>query len=698
MGESWAVFALAVTLGALLTFAPGYLFFRALRSTRRLALACAPLYSLSIMSILCCVYPFVGIPASPFTVAAVPALVAIALYAASAIAWRKEYETESCKTTPGKRSNAQTPRLDRGAWRNLGLVILYIACGALVISSVILVPQGAADAIVFSPDNIRHYGQIETFSRSSNWSSLDTTLYPPDYGGPIDPFGGESSFYPSAWHTVAALMALTLDISNSLAANATNCLFGAIIYPVSMYLLISTLFPKRYGIISAGALCTSAFTAYPWALLGVWELYPYTASLAITPAVIVSFMQVTKAGVARGQRIVAASGVGLGAISLFFLQPSTVFTAAVFLAPYCVARIAQVANGRRIGKLSPQATKTLLCGGFIAFAAALWIIACKLPIISSAVSYFWWPISDPSSAIADALTLSFAEPMPQIALAALVVAGIVGCLRARSNTWLIASYAIACCMFIIAASGSDTPLKHLVSGMWYTDYYRIAAFAAIFATPLASLGLAWAAQGLFNFLRKPLPNQKLLRTTLVAAAVLAFALANFRPGYTDDTGRWIDSPFAHVRGIVEAHSTTGRDNPYDSAKRDFVALVKETVGEDASILNAPYDGSIYAYSADSLNLHQRYMTGYGWNESLDSVLVRTSLCDISTNDMANEAVKRIGAEYVLVLDRDQTLMSRWFWNYKAEDWKGIEGITDDTPCFETVLAEGDMRLYRILPR
>lgn len=698
MGESWVVFALAVTLGALLTFAPGYLFFRALRSTRRLALACAPLYSLSTMPLLCCIYPLIGVSANPFSVAGVPAIAAVALYAADTIAQRKKPANANCAISDKASSGVQLLRFDRGAWRNLALMALYIACGIIIATTTLFASQSAADAIVFSPDNIRHYGQIETFSCSSNWSSFDTTLYPPDYGGPIDPFSGESSFYPSAWHTVATLMALLLDVSNSLAANATNCLFGAIVYPASMYLLISTLFPRRYGVIVAGALCTSAFTAYPWALLGVWELYPYAASLAITPAVIVSFMHIAKSGVARGQRIVAASGVGLGAISLFFLQPSTVFTAAVFLAPYCVARIAQVANGRRIGKLSPQATKTLLCGGFIAFAAALWIIACKLPIISSVVSYFWWPISDPSSAIADALTLSFAEPMPQIALAALVVAGIVSCLRARSNTWLIASYAIACCMFIIAASGSDTPLKHLVSGMWYTDYYRIAAFAAIFATPLASLGLAWAARSLFDFQRKLIPGSKALRVGLIAIAVFAFALANFRPGYTDDTGRWIDSPFAHVRGIVSAHSAATDENPYDEEKRAFVAQVKETVGEDALILNVPFDGSIYAYSADSLNLHQRYMTGYGWNESLDSVLVRTSLCDISTNDMANEAVKRIGAEYVLVLDRDRTLMSRWFWNYEAEDWKGIEGITNDTPCFETVLAEGDMRLYRILPR
>lgn len=698
MEESWTIFAIAVALGALLMFVPGYLFFRALKSPRRLALACAPLYSLSSMSLLCCIYPFVGIPASPITVAGVPAIAAVALYAAGAMARRSKSTGANRTTPPETGADIQPLRFDRGAWRNLALMTLYVACGITIAATTLLASQSAADAIVFSPDNIRHYGQIETFSHSSNWSSLETTLYPLDYGEQIDPFGGTSGFYPSAWHTVATLMALLLGVSNSLAANATNCLFSAVIYPASMYLLISTLFPKRYGVIAAGALCTSAFTAFPWALLGVWELYPYAASLAITPTVVVSFMHITKDNVTKGQRVVAASGVGLGAISLFFLQPSTVFTAAVFLAPYCVARIAQVVDGKRVGKLSPQATKALFCGGFVAFAVALWVIACKLPIISSAVSYFWWPISDPASAIADALTLSFAEPMPQIMLAALVVAGIVSCLRARSSTWLIASYTLACCIFIIAASGSDTPLKHLASGMWYTDYYRIAAFAAMFAAPLASLGLAWAAQGLLVLLRKPLPNNNALRIGLVAIAVLAFALANFRPGYTDDTGRWIDAPFAHVRGIASAHSAATDENPYDEEKSAFVAQVKKTVGEDELILNVPFDGSIYAYSADSLNLYQRYISGYGWGESLDSVLVRTSLNDIAANDLANEAVKSIGAQYVLVLDRDESLMNRWFWTFMPEDWKGIVSITDDTPCFETVLAEGDMRLYRILPR
>ncbi len=38
-------------------------------------------------------------------------------------------------------------------------------------------------------------------------------------------------------------------------------------------------------------------------------------------------------------------------------------------------------------------------------------------------------------------------------------------------------------------------------------------------------------------------------------------------------------------------------------------------------------------------------------------------------------------------------MQRWFWNYDESDWAASSFIRDDTPGFEVVLAEGDMRLY-----
>ena len=59
-------------------------------------------------------------------------------------------------------------------------------------------------------------------------------------------------------------------------------------------------------------------------------------------------------------------------------------------------------------------------------------------------------------------------------------------------------------------------------------------------------------------------------------------------------------------------------------------------------------------------------------------------------------MNRIGAEYVLVLDRSRSSMHRWFYPYRCPDWTGMLELNDDTPGFEVILSEGDMRLYRVV--
>ena len=51
---------------------------------------------------------------------------------------------------------------------------------------------------------------------------------------------------------------------------------------------------------------------------------------------------------------------------------------------------------------------------------------------------------------------------------------------------------------------------------------------------------------------------------------------------------------------------------------------------------------------------------------------------------------------MLLLDQGmRTNQTKHFWSYYPEQWSGIEGITDQTPGFKTILAEKDMRLYKI---
>ena len=60
-------------------------------------------------------------------------------------------------------------------------------------------------------------------------------------------------------------------------------------------------------------------------------------------------------------------------------------------------------------------------------------------------------------------------------------------------------------------------------------------------------------------------------------------------------------------------------------------------------------------------------------------------------------LEETGAEYLLVLTRDQEEMAESYVPYRPRDWRGVQPLGDDTPGLEVVLAEGDMRLYRIDP-
>ena len=142
---------------------------------------------------------------------------------------------------------------------------------------------------------------------------------------------------------------------------------------------------------------------------------------------------------------------------------------------------------------------------------------------------------------------------------------------------------------------------------------------------------------------------------------------------------------------------------YDDEKIAFVERALEVTGPDAVVLNQPYDGSVYAYGVNGMNVYWRYMSGYGASdedglETEASRILRTRLVAglAGTDPLARQAIEESGAEYVLVLDRDQEEMAAAFKPYVDADWAGFLALDDSNPGVEVVLAEGDMRLYRIV--
>ena len=689
MPISWITFAATVAFLYLALAIPGFISLRSLGLPRLLSLACAPVVALACAAVFTCIYPVLGVSATSVTVLA-PLYALALLLCLGAIALKRLRRTTR-KPVPALdwgESNPEPPRTFTYA-----AAAAYVAVGLAVAAYALLEPLGNPDAIVFSHDNVRHFGQIECFVESGVWSSLCTTLYPEGLGAEIDPFGS-SSFYPSAWHLVAAIAVDALGAPVSFAANAANVVFAAIIYPVGMLALIAHLFPGKKDVVLIGAVCASAFTAFPWTIIGVWEVYPFAAALCLVPAVAACFIRLLDFRNGHAGSAACLATIVLDAIALALTQPSAVFTTAVFLAPFCLAAVYHALyRMEKRGSITRRGAR-MGTAAFALLIVALWALACILPPIKQAMSWSWDPVADPANAILDAAFLSFAEPMPQIVLALAVFAGCAYCFRTKRRRWLVVAFCIACVMFALAAALPNVPAKQILTGFWYTDYYRIAAFAAMFATPLASAGLAHVAR---SITRNASPRSKAVACIVVVAL---FCLVNFRMPVGDGNDLYLDSPFARTRGMVEAHSNTTSANCYDAEKRAFVEEAVGLTGPDAPVINLPYDGSLYAFASSDMNLYQRYMTGYEDDaeesaESAESVHIRHALYNIARDARTREAVRAIGAKYVLILDRNEDAMRRWFWCYDESDWGGIELIRDNTPGFEVVLAEGDMRLYRI---
>lgn len=141
---------------------------------------------------------------------------------------------------------------------------------------------------------------------------------------------------------------------------------------------------------------------------------------------------------------------------------------------------------------------------------------------------------------------------------------------------------------------------------------------------------------------------------------------------------------------------------YAIDEEQFVCRAMELIDDDGKgIANIPYDGSVFAYGANGAKtVYRSYFSYGGSDEKSESVLLRTSLSDITHNDDVKEAVRLMNVGYVLKLDSgglgaEESTLDDDQAVYAESKFQGINSINDDTPGFDLVLSEGDMRLYRI---
>lgn len=681
----WIGFAVSIIFLVCALFAPGYAVLRVFGLSRIASLGCAPMLSIFAFCVLGVVYGQLGVPCSALTVLLPYVVVGAVMLCVHRI--RRHHE----KTAVSHSRRNVLNGLD-------GLLFAVIYMAISVIIAIVLIPSFIQSPEGFTPtyDNVFHYNVVRSFMDSGVWSCLEVTAYPVGVMPESSVSMPGSAYYPAAWHVLCALVATTCSVSAACAANAVNFVAIAFIFPSTMCLFMTCVFPKKRAAVLAGAFFTLAFSVFPWFLYFYWPLFPNALSLSVAPALVGVFLLVCSDDADAGERLRYAILFVLGVVCAVFMQPNIVFTIAVVLAPFCVWRAFRFAAGyfehdrHRLAKAG-----VFGCLAIVAIAAA-WIACYKMPFLQDLVNYYWEPVMSFAGGLASALDLSFVGSRPQYLLAALVVMGALYSFRMRQYMWMTVSFAVACVIFAVASSLGDIPIKHLLAGFWYTDPYRIAAFSVVMGVPLASLGCCVLLKVLkIALARLKGETRSILQAVVSTVAAVVFMVANY--GFCaiqkeDSDQNAFDHISSYSFGLYELEESW----VYDQEEIDFVQDVQSLIPEGALVINQPYDGSILAYFYSGLNTYYRSVSGYTEHQdSEESWTIRNGLSRYANDASVQAAVKKVGAEYVLILDRDSANLKSTYGMYKPQEWAGIDAITDATEGFEVVLSRDGMTLYRI---
>lgn len=687
----WLTFFAAVVLAVVFVFLPGAIFFRALRFGWLSSILIAPLYSIAAYPVIGTMFGFAGITSSWMSVFSACLAFGCVAFAISLIIERAVKLSDFSILGASCGFDVCISLRFRDA-------ALYVVVACVLVGFVFVYNLDGASSFAQTIDSTHHLGEARSFVQSGDWSSFGSSQYLENEA--ISPFELTSSFYPSGWHCLVALIVSALGVPVTLGANAVNTALLVAVFPCGMYFALSFMFKGERKVVLWGALAIMCFAAFPWRFIYWGVLFPnLLAYCLVVPVAIVFAIGISDLS-HRFQRLKYLVAFCIGMIALVFSQTNAVFTAAVFLIPYCLYRIFETTIADK-GLKGYSRRCYIGVGGFLVFVVAFWLFCFKLPFMQGVVNNTWAAVYTWPQAIVNAILLSYRETPVQLLLSLFVAFGLFVSLKERRYRWLAAAYAIASIMYIINAS-SDGLLKQLIGGFWYTDHNRLAANAALFAMPLAALGMS----GVFDFVYRKCNICS--KTTIahnriknIAApyvlACIVTAAAVFFPSYSIPGWTNVTTAFGYTQERIAAMYSASEPNVYAPDEVEFVEKALSSIPDGSLIINNPMDGSCFAYGAEGANVLYRSYFGYGdSDETLESVLIRTELNDISEKEEIRAVVDKLGAQYVLQLDSGCEYGSeKSLGEYDPRLWIGIDEINEKTEGFELIMEDGDKKLYKI---
>ncbi len=666
----WITLFLAVAAYIAVLYVPGFLMARSLRISRFASVVMAPILSVCTLTVLGIALGELGVSSTGGLLLFLTVAISLTLFAITRISGKRR-QTNDILEIADVRTTCKT-------------AALYVALALAMTFALFLLAIDGPESFSRNDDTTVHLALIRTFIETGVFSPLHASSY-------LDQ-EFITSFYPAAWHITTAVVASFFGNAVTLAANASIIVLTTVVFPLGICLLMTRLFAGNKHVVLAGSLFVLAFGAFPWGFIVWGQLLSNMLSFILVPLALVALIEAIETPRIQDKiRLGIVIAAGLVAIALS--QPNGAFTFGIWAILYCVNRVfyPHAESGAVLTR------KRITVAAFIlAAACALWAVAYFLPFMQTIVQHTWKATLSPIEGLGAGLLFMFTvRGGVQPFLSIVVLAGALHTFKNRRYLWLTVAYALALFMYIIDVS-TDSVFKHVLTGFWYTDCYRTAAMAALFAMPLAALGFVQITRIVRCWCTKlGKPKGEKAQTCAALCVVLAvYLVMQFIPLHVSTSKATIYTGPVKIHKEVTSRYSWNR--VLTGEEDAFIKRALEVIPEGSLVINAPNDGSCWSYGVEGINTYFRRCANTGRGSAEESQLIRTQLCNISTNNDVRSVINNIDARYVLQLDEpaseSPTTTNQ---RYKAENWAGIESITEETPGFNLILSEGDMRLYEI---
>lgn len=683
-------FYFTYAIAALLLVIPGYLMLRSVGLARTWSMALSPLVTASILVLLGCVYARVGIFSSAMSLLSAFLAIDVVLL----VAFRKWRRGE--KAT----KELQLPSIDGGIL--VAYVVVGLVLGYYVFYRCIPGPNSFSQAWDFG----HHINVTRAMMDSGRFSVLGTDTYMTAKDIAVAPLGVGGGFYPTG---VYFLYAVVCEISGSALAiciNAVNLASCCFVFPLGVAAVLSALFPEDKRMLAVGAVICLCLVGCPWNFLTWGPLFPNLAGISCVPAFVVFFsflvsMHSKGAAFKLGQLVLfllLTFGIGC-------LHPNSLFSAVVLLIPYLFHCIWILEDVKLAG--SRRLSGRFLAFCFVVFCVVLWYIAYKvIYLVSPGLVTFNWPsFAGKWQELINILTQSYLDGFngfnPGIVVsnfvpAILVIVGACKIIQDGERRWMLFSYLLACIICFVGAT-TEGIFKHIVAGFWYTDPVRLAATASMAAIPLAVVGGKWLV-GVIDCLVRRRYGELAQRNLGYKGAILLLVVAIiYMPSFTLPGFNTFRTAFGGFRQCV--HDWYHIESPLSKSESDFLTQAKRVTG-DSLVINNPWDGSHIAYGLTGMRTYYRGFIGYGLEGgSAESKLIREHLNEYAERQDVRDAVKRIGAKYVLTLNKPSELGSYVMIGVPDPNlFEGVRSTGTWSPAFKEVLTseDGTCHLYKIV--